>query len=207
MGVRFVRRAGERSAFLLFALFWFGVAYYALTEALWSLAVPLVDPPLAVGVTVLHTKLAAGTLGFVGLAAYVTRVYTGRTRLAPIACAYLAVYVFVAYTYVAARPVGQEPQTWRSGLVYANDGGVLGVVANVLLFLPPIVASGFYARLYPRSADPAQRRRILALSLSLAAFFGGVLVGWTLHLAWWPPVERALGLGTALVALYAVRRE
>lgn len=205
VGVRYARRARTRPALAWFALFWFGVAYYGVTEALWSLAVPLADPPLALGVAVLHTKLAVGAAGFLGLAAYVLHVYTGRAHLRWLAPAYAAIYAYAAYSYVAARPVGQEAQAWRSGLVYANDGGLAGVLANVALFLPPLVASIAYAGLYRRVVDPAQRRRVLAVSLSLAAFFGGLLVGWTLHAAWWPPVERALALGTVLLAHAALR--
>ena len=205
VGVRFARRARGQPALLGFALFWFGVAYYGLTEALWSLAVPLADPPLAVGLTVLHTKLVAGAAGFLGLVSYVLHVYTGKPHLAWLAPAYGLIYAFVVYAYVAAQPVGQEAQAWRSGLVYANGGGLAGALANVALFLPPLAASVGYAFLYRRAGSPRQRRRILAVSLSLAAFFGGLLVGWTLHLAWWPPVERALALATVLLAHAALR--
>lgn len=204
VGLGFARRAqGERSL-LLFALFWFAIAYYGVTEALWSLAVPLFDPPLALGVTVLRTKLLVGAAGFLGLCAYVLRVYTGRDRLPLLAAGYAALYLFVAWSYAAARPVGQEAGAWRSGLVYANEPGLAGVLANVALFLPPLVASIAYALLYRRAEDAAQRRRILGVSLGLAAFFGGLLVGWTLDAAWWPPVERVLALAAVLAARRAL---
>lgn len=210
VGVRFARRARRPDGHApgLFSLFWFAIAFYGLTDGLWSLAVPLLDPPLAVGVTILMLKTLVGCIGFFGLVYYLAYVYTGHRRwLAPLVVFYAVVYVLVLHSYVAAEPVGQLVQTWRSGLVYANPGGVLDTLAVVALFAPPLLASIAYARLMGKTDDPARRRRILVVSSALAAFFGGLLFGWlggTWY--WWPLVEKVLALGTVL-AVYVVVRD
>ena len=210
VGARFARRASaEREGALplgLFSLFWFAVAFYGLTDGLWSLAVPTLAPPVAVGITILHLKTLAGCLGFFGLVYYLTYLYTGDRRLlVPLAAFYSVVYVLVLYGYVAADPVGQVVQPWRSGLVYANPGTFFDTLSVIALFAPPLVAAIAYARLYPKTPDPVKRRRILTISAAFATFFGGLLFGWLGGSVWywWPLVEKALALG-AILAVYLV---
>lgn len=201
-------RAQDGLALGLFSLFWFAVAYYGVTDGLWSLAVPLSDPPLAVGVTILYTKTLVGCLGFFGLVYYLTYLYTGERRLlVPLAAFYAVVYVLVLYSYVQAEPVGQVVQTWRSGLAYARPGTFLGMLAVLALFAPPLLAAIAYARLVTKTDDPRTRRRILVVSAAFAAFFGGLLFGWLGGAwYWWPLVEKLLALATGL-AVYAVLRD
>lgn len=209
VGRRFARRARTGGHALgLFSAFWFAVAFYGLTDGLWSLAVPLLDPPVAVGITILHLKTLVGSVGFFGLVYYLGYVYTGSRRLlVPLAAFYALVYVLVLHSYVAADPIGQAAHTWRSGLVYANKGGLLDTLAVVALFAPPLVASIAYARLVTKTDDPRQKRRILTISAALAAFFGGLLFGWLGGAwYWWPLVEKLLALAT-IGAVYAVVRE
>lgn len=210
VGWRFARRAREGGGLPLglFTLFWFAVAYYGVTDGLWSLAVPLVDPPVAVGVTILYTKTLVGCLGFFGLVAYLAFVYTGTRRLlVPLAAFYALVYVLVLYSYVHADPVGQEVQAWRSGLVYANQGTFLDTLSVLALFVPPLVAAVAYARLVTKTDDPRQRRRIVTVSAAFATFFGGLLFGWLGGSVWywWPLAEKLLALG-AIGAVYGVVR-
>lgn len=209
IGVRFARRAaGQRSVPMgSFSLFWFAIGYYGLTDGAWSLAVPLLDPPLAVGVTILVTKVLVGCVGFLGLVHSLAYVYTGNPRvLRPLAVFYALVYVLVLYSYVEARPVGQEAQAWRSGLVYADGGGLLGTLAVLALFLPPLLASLAYAGLYRRAGDRAQRVRIATVSASLAVFFGSLIAGWLGGgWRWWPLVEKLLAIATAVAVVLALR--
>jgi hypothetical protein len=208
VGWRFAARArgagGAPLAF--FSLFWFAVAYYGVTDGLWSLAVPMLDPPVAVGITILYTKTLVGCVGFFGLVYYLTYVYTGDRRLlVPLAAFYAAVYVLVLYAYVHADPVGQVVQPWRSGLVYANPGTFLDTLSVLALFAPPLLAAIAYARLYAKTADPTRRRRILTVSAAFATFFGGLLFGWLGGSVWywWPLAEKVLALG-AIGAVYLV---
>lgn len=212
VGWRFAARAreGAGTPMACFSLFWFAVAYYGLTDGLWSLAVPALDPPLAVGVTILYTKTLAGCVGFFGLVYYLAYVYTGdRKLLVPLAAFYALVYVLVLYAYVAADPVGQVVQPWRSGLVYANPGTFLDTLSVLALFVPPLLAAIAYARLVTKAQDARQRRRILAVSAAFAAFFGGLLFGWLGGSVWywWPLVEKGLALGTVCAAYLAIRDE
>ena len=208
-GVRFARRARLAGhAVALYSLFWFGLAFFGLTDGAWSLAVPLADPPLAVGVAILHLKTLVGAAAFLGLVHYLLYVYTGSRRiLAPLVAFYAVVYAVVAWSYVVAQPVGQEARAWRSGLVYANPGTAWDVAASLLLFVPPLLAAIAYAGLLRHAGEPAQRRRVVATSLAFAAFFGGLLVGWLLEPAWWPPVEKALAIATAALVLWAHRED
>lgn len=209
IGMRFARRAAEQGSMPMrtFSLFWFAIGYYGLTDGAWSLAVPLLDPPLAVGVTILVTKVLVGCVGFFGLVHGLAYVYTGRPGvMRPLAVFYALVYLLVLYSYVAADPIGQEAQRWRSGLVYADPGGLLDTLAVLALFLPPLFASLAYAGLYRRASTRAQRIRIATVSASLAVFFGSLILGWLGGgWQWWPLVEKLLAIATAAAVVLALR--
>lgn len=203
-GIRLSRQAPRKGhAIALFSLFWFALGFYGIADGLWSLAVPLANPPVALGITILHLKTLIGCAGFLGLVYYLLYLYTGNRRiLLPLVLFYALVYVLVLYSYIARHPIGQETQTWRSGLVYANDGGLLDTLAVIALFLPPLLASIAYARLATKVQTPQQRRRVLAISASLAVFFGSLLAGW-LGMAgtWWPLAEKILAVATGGVVV------
>lgn len=186
----------------LFALFWCGVGFFGVTDGAWSIAVAYGPPPLAVGVAILHLKVIFGVAGFGALVAFVLYLYRGaQAPLVPLALAYIAVYAIVAWSYVAQQPVDQRVETWRAGLVYANEGGTLALASLALLFLPPVAAGVAYAALARRAPDATQRRRVQATSLALATFLATVFVAWLVGAAlWWPPVEKILGLTTAAIA-------
>lgn len=207
VGVQLALRARTAGhAVALHSLFWLGVAFFGITDGLWSLAVPLLDPPLAVGVTILHAKTLAGCAGFFGLLYYLTFLYTGGRRwLWPLLAFYVAVYVLVTYDSLAAQPIGQATQTWRSGLVYAHDSGLFGLLSTLALFVPPVVGAVAYARLLAHAIEPGVRARILTTSLALGVFFGGVALGWIVGFPWWPPVEKALGIGSGAALAWAQR--
>lgn len=203
LAVHYARRA-SRAAWprALFALFWWGVGFFGVTDGLWSLAVAYGPPPLAAGVAVLHLKVLFGVAGFGALVAFVLYLYRGRAApLRALAVAYVALYAFVAWTYVAQHPIGQRIEGWRAGLVYENDGGTLGILALALLFLPPVAAAIAYAALAGRAPDVVRRRRVQATSIAVATFLASVFVAWLVGAAaWWPPVEKILGITTAAVA-------
>lgn len=211
VGVSFARQAKAKGHALgLFSLFWLAIGFYGLTDGAWSVAVPLFDPPLAYGVTILLLKTLAGCVGFFGLVYYLLYVYTGDKRLLlPLAGFYVLVYLVVLYGYLAAEPVGQQAFAWRSGLVYANPGTFLDTLGVLALFAPPLLASIAYARLVPKATDPRQRLRAFTVALSLGAFFGGLLIGWTIGSAWywWPLFEKVLGLATGVAVVGAMRAE
>ncbi|HEX2021987.1 MAG TPA: hypothetical protein VHH36_04695 [Candidatus Thermoplasmatota archaeon] len=205
VGASFARLARGPSQ-AAFSLFWFGVGFFGVSDGVFSLAVPLFDPPLAFGLTILVLKSVLGCVGFAGLLYALLYVYTGRRATLPLVVAYAVVLLLVLASYFAAEPVGQEAQAWRSGLVYARSDAPGGTIAAVLLFLPPLLGSLAYAALWRRASERGQRRRILAVSAAFAAFFGGLLVGWTgLAGAWWPLAEKLLAVGAALVVLAATR--
>lgn len=201
IGWRYVELARRAHMQAFFALFWLGVGAYGVADAAWSLAVPLLDPPLAVSLLVLHLKILAGTAGFFGLVYYLAYLYTGRRGLFwPLLALYAVVYGVTTYAYVARHALGQEVRTWGSGLTYANPGGPVSNAAFLLLFAPPLLAALAYGALLPRASDRRRRLRILATSGALAVFFGGLLLGWMTDLVpAWPIVERALAIAAGLV--------
>lgn len=201
LGTRFLALARRAPMQASFALFWLGIAAYAVLDSAWGLAVPLLDPPLAYGLAVLQLKILAGTVGFFGLVYYLAYLYTGRKGLLwPLLVFYVFVYAFTTYAYAARDPIGQEARMWGSGLTYANPGGPLSDAAYALLFGPPLLAAIAYGALLPRAGTRQQRLRILATSLAFAVFFGGLLLGWlTTLVPHWPLVEKALAIVAGLV--------
>lgn len=203
IGAHYARRA-LRSGWprVLFALFWIGIGFFGVTDGAWSLAVAYGPPPLWVGIAILHLKTLLGVAGFGGFVAFVLYLYRGeRAPLLAVGAIYLGIYALAAWSYVAQRPVDQQMEEWRAGLVYANEGGVVGTVVLALLFLPPVLAAIAYARLAGRTHDVVHRRRVQGTSLAIATFLATVFVAWLLGPApWWPPVEKLLGITTAALA-------
>lgn len=206
VGLHYARRArgpgGEAPA--RFAAFWLALGGYGILEGAWSVAMSTLTLPYEVGVTVLQLKILLAAVGFFGLSSYLLRLYTGRSwdRLA---AAYHAVaYVLLVYAYAAARPIGQEVQAWRGGLVYASSGGALNTLAPLLLFAPALVGSIAFL-LLARHAHGAARRRVIRLGAALFVFLAGLSLGW-LNAAWfwWPLVEKTLALVAILGAMDAV---
>lgn len=207
IGVHYARRAVAARVQAYFALYWLGLAFFGLSDGAWSILVPLADPPLALGVTILYLKTIFGSIGFFGLVYYLTYLYRGDERAkVPLAVFYGLAFSLVLYSYVAADPVGQEVQTWRSGLVYAHPGGAFGTIAVLLLFAPPLLAAIAYARLRSRTTDPRARRRILVTSVALGVFFGTTMLAWLASFAsWWPLAEKLLALGSGIAVVRVLR--
>lgn len=208
VGAHYARRAwtGPDGWPACFALFWGCFGAYGLLEALWSLAVPALGPPVAVGVTLLHLKVLLACAGFFGLVCYLGRLYTGRDLRIPMGAYYLAAFAALLYSYDAAQPIGQEVQAWRSGLVYARSDGLLGTWAPILAMLPALAAAVAFLALARVTRDPAARRRVVRLGVALVVFVGGLSLGWlNATWFWWPLAEKLLGLVAVLGAVDAVR--
>lgn len=201
IGWRYVVLARQAPAQSFFALFWLGIGFYAIADGGWSLAVPLLAPPLALGIVILHLKILAVSAGFFGLVYYLAYLYTGRSSLVwPVLAFYVLALVVTTYSYGLRDPIGQAVGTWGSGLRYANPEGAASKLAFVLLFAPPLLAAIAYGALFPRLPTKAQRRRVLATSSAFAVFFGGLLLGWMTDVVPnWPLIEKGLGIAAALV--------
>lgn len=209
LAVHYARRAtADARPRALFALFWWGVGFFGVTDGAWSLAVAYGPPPLWVGVAILHLKVVFGVLGFASLVGFVLYLYRGQAApLVALATAYVPIYALVAWSYVVQRPVDQQVEGWRAGLVYAESGGTFATIALALLFLPPVIAAVTYAALARRAPDLAHRRRIQATSLAIATFLGTVFIAWLVGAApWWPPAEKLLGIATASIAWATLAR-
>lgn len=207
VGVRYWQRAraGGDANLRHFALFWIALALWGAVEASWSLWVAIVPPPLAVSVLLLHVKVPLAVLSFYGLVHYLTSLYSTDPRaLRLVTGAYLLVFAFVDGFYWWRHPTGQVVETWSAQLVYLRDSPAIYTAVAVVLFVPPLVSAIAYALRFRHATDPAQRRRILVVSVFFAVFFGGVLLGWLSAWPWWGLVEKTLALATVAAVYLAI---
>lgn len=201
------RAEKARTPHAFFTLFWVGIGAYGLLDAAWSLAVLAGVSNLAFATAALHLKVALGVLAFYGIVQYLLLVYTDDWRTLPwVTLFYMVVFLVVTYFYVWQGPRAETLVDWNAQLVYAKPHGAFWDVVVALLFVPPALAAVAYAFLLRRAKEPRQRARILAVSLSLVVFFGGVGLAWLAEdLPWWGLAEKLLGLGTAVTVLAALR--
>lgn len=207
VGLRVAARGASRLPLRLFALFWTGMAAYALLDAAWALAVASLDVPLAASLVVLHLKIIAAVTAFAGLVAYLLAIYSGRERVTWVVLgAYLLVFVVVTYFYVWRGPVDHHLTTWGASLDYARPGGLFQQAVVVLLFVPPALSAVAYAFLLRVVHEPRARLRVAATSAALVILFAGLTLGWLNgKWPWWGLAEKVLAVTAALVVLWTMR--
>jgi hypothetical protein len=194
-------------AFGWFALFWIGIGTYGLAEAAWSLSWLAGAQDFRIALVVLHVKIVASVVAFLGLVAYVVLLVTGRRALLkPLVGAYVLLLVATEAFYAWKGPVGQRAGVWGMRLEYVQTSvEPWWTMLLVALFVPPMIAALAYASLARIAADPALRRRIALMALALLGFFGPLLLGWMNgNWVWWGLAEKALSLVTALAGLVAM---
>ena len=206
VGALLVGRArGARSwGLAAFALFWLGVGAYGLADAAGAWAALAAWRPFPVALAMLHVKVAAVTVGFGSLVAYLVYIRSGRRGLALLALAYYAlVWIALEAFYAYRDPMGVNVGTWSVSIAYAHEA--LQPAWNVLLvalLAPALAASVLYAGLRRHTEDPEVRQRIVLTSTALALFFGPTLLAWLVgSWAWWALAEKMLGLVTAGVMM------
>lgn len=202
----------RRVALSSFAIFWLGLGTYGLFDSSWTLASLLGASSLPFAVTVLHVKVAAISAGFGGLVAYLVRVYSGSTPIVYSVGGYYAiVFALLEWHYVRRAPTGQHLGTWGAALDYASASvEPWWTFLLMMLLVPPMIAAIMYGSLLRVTHEPAQRRRIVIVTVSLVLFLAPSLLSWSFgHWFWWGIAEKLLsGLAAAAmlhVALQAWR--
>lgn len=197
----------ERRALAFFALFWIAMGAWGLLDGLWGMGVVHLGlDGVALAATVLHLKVLAAVLGFLGLVYYLAYLYSGRSELlVPLAVAYVGVLAVVEWYYNMRGPTGVRPGTWGVGLVYRNPGEPAWYLVVALLFGPPIVAAVLYANLLRVVDAPGARLRVAVISVAFATLFGSYAFSWTLGgWFWWGFAEKVLAVGANLAVLVVV---
>jgi hypothetical protein len=167
------RRVGEaeaRNALLLFAVWWIGVAVYALAGASQDLMAALGADPFAVFVALRYMQIIAICIGLWGLMYYLAYVLTGQRRLmAPLAAFYAAYYAVLLFLVTRGAPVGVDVQPWRTSLVFATP--LMGAFAvALLLVIPPLVGGTTYLALLRQAPSVGHRLRIALVALATVAW-------------------------------------
>lgn len=211
VGVAYSRRAnaGEGTGDLrLFALLWHGTGVALLADGALTFLVLTTDAPLGVVVAIMSARLLGPIVALFGFAGYLTVVYFGTRRfLIPLAATLGLVYVATLGVAQAFGPGGVEAQTWRGWYVFEHvPHGAAYTFADAVNFLPPLLLTVAFARLFAHTEEPLARWRVALLSPSLAAWFAGQYFGF-LDFQWsgFALLEGILAVGLVACARLALR--
>lgn len=195
-----------------FGLWWYGLGFTSLLGVL-QVAVFVVDP---------HEWALLNTIGVVsilslcvalwGLLYYLLVLFTNSQRLRwPLALGYGAFFVAILYLVfrVQARTYYLDGYTLTSVEGKTLEGSVVVLAFIVAILLPQMLAALAYLSLYPKVQDPAQRRRVVLVGLSILLWFGTgfiSLIPGAAHSPYWQLATRLIGLAAAGVIYYAYTR-
>lgn len=192
-----------------FGAFWVALGATTVFGAAMTAAARWLDPGLELFVTLNLVTLLILCVGLWGLLFYLVFLYTDSRRAAlPLAVGYLAFFGCLVYYVLSSRPVGVQLGRWGVELEYARpiDSGPLYIAVILFLVLPQVLAGFAYLSLYPRVADPLQKRRILIVSLSIILWFatGFALASPELRRSdEWQLASRMIGLAATAAIYYA----
>lgn len=139
--------------------------------------------------------------------AYLTYLQLGHDRLwGPLAAFYALLWLQMTYGLLLSEPTRVLVEPWARPHLDAGAGNpLLASAVRLQIFLPPIVAALLHLRLV-RFASRGARRRVLAASAGVAAWFILPTLAW-FHpdQAWLQVLARlvVLGVGLALLWIYA----
>jgi hypothetical protein len=212
LGRRLSRRSipasPERTAWLSFTLWWYGLAVTSLIGGTLSLLGALGLTNLAVFVTATYINLQVSCLALLGLFYYLTFLFTGNSRwLGPLAVLYSAASILLVYFVTASEPLHVTLEPWRAALEYRTPPTTPFIILLIVFLFASQIVGGFaYFTLYFRMSEPTQKYRILLVSWSIISWFLtpfiGIAGGLTAH-DWWQVVSRLIGLIAALTVLLA----
>jgi hypothetical protein len=198
----------SRLAWTLFVVWWYALAATTLSGALLSLLGALGIAGLPLFITITLMNLLATCVALYGLMFYLLYLFTGSRRLLrPLTIFYIAFYTLIVYYVQASIPVGVRINRWSATLEYQNQiTGPLFWITLFLLVFPQIIGSLAYFTLYFRVQTPTQKYRILLVSWSIIVWFLSSFMANISGLSqqdWWQITSRLIGLGAALMILFA----
>lgn len=173
------RRAGDEAAqqaISLFAVWWIGLAVYAVAGANQDMLAAFGLQPFAVFVALRYMQIMAVCIGLWGLMYYLAYVLTGQRRLmAPLAAFYAGYYAILIFLVTRSVPAAVAIEPWRTSLVFATP--MMGALAvALLLVIPPVVGSGTYLFLLREAPSQAHRIRIGLIVLSTLTWSGSIIL-------------------------------
>lgn len=214
VGVLNRRRVAEEAqgmrALRSFAVAWFGYAGFAAANASRSLLAGLGWTDVSTHVAIQIAAYGLFCLTLWGLTTYLLVIYRGTLdRTAHVRAYFAGLFVLLVAVTLWNAPSGIETDGWVPSLIQTRTlPPPLFLLVLLSLLGPPLVLAVAYAALYPRTADPVARRRILLVSASLVLWVGvNLLANATAirSLDWWPPASRALAVLATLGLVQAYR--
>lgn len=185
---------GARDALTLFAVWWVGLAIYAVAGASADLTAALGVESLAFFLVVRYAQMIAFCIGLWGLVYYIAYLLTGRRAWrAPLALVYALYYAGILFALTLGRPVGVAVREWGVDLAYAAPAVDAWVLA-LLIVLPPLMASATYLALLLAVRSATQRLRIVLVVVGTVAWLLAMLAGAGPSQAWWSALPPVLAL-------------
>lgn len=205
---RRVASPDARLAWMLFVVWWYALASNTLIGALLSLLGALNVVGLPLFVTLTQVNLLALCVALFGLMYYLLYLFTGSRRLlTPLVVFYIAYYILIVYYVQARLPVGVSVGHWNATLEYERPaGGLLYIIALLLLIFPQVIGSLAYFTLYFRVKNTTQKYRILLVSWSILIWFLSAFLASIAGLSqqdWWQVTSRLIALSASLTILLA----
>jgi hypothetical protein len=163
-------------AITLFAVWWLGLAVYAVAGANQDLLAAFGVEPFALFVALRYMQIIAVCIGLWGLMYYLAYVLTGERRLmAPLAGFYAGYYAVLVFLVTRGAPTAVDVEPWRTSLVFVTPL-MGGLAIALLLVIPPVVGAGTYLALLKDAPSGAHRLRIVLISVSTLAWSGSIVL-------------------------------
>ena len=199
---------GAGMAWLMFVTWWYALALATLLGGILSLLCALGTIGLPLYTTIFIMNMFTTCAALMGLMFYLLYLYTGNTSLIwPIGIFYFLYYGLIIYFIEASDPIGVTINRWNTNLQYQDAiRGPLFLIVLLLLVFPPIIGSLAYFMLFFQVKAKTQRYRILLVSWSIIIWFMSSFLANISGLAeqdWWQIASRLIGLGAALIILFA----
>jgi hypothetical protein len=205
---RRVASPDARLAWILFVTWWYALASSTLIGAVLSLLGALHIVGLPLFITLTQVNLLAICVALFSLMYYLLYLFTGNRRLlTPLTVFYIAYYILIVYYVQARLPMGVSVGRWNATLEYEQPaGGLLYIIALLLLIFPQVIGSLAYFTLYFRVKNTTQKYRILLVSWSILIWFLSAFLVSIAGLSqqdWWQVTSRLISLSASLTILLA----
>lgn len=162
----------DRSAIVLYSLFWASAAIVWATQGITNLLAYLGYADLAIVSALDQVGTPFYCLAAAGLLYYVTYLVTGSPRaLLPILLYYLTLFFLVRWQVESAKRLDIEVGRWVVNFVYETPlQGPAYTLIVALIALPILASVAVYASFLRRIHEPAARYRVALVSIGLGAW-------------------------------------
>lgn len=190
-----------------FAIFWHGVALVNLLQAILILMAVAGRASDGIAEAFWQARIALALGSFGGIVYYLLYIWTGSRRwLFPTALFYITTFLLMMAWMAQSGSPSMKLDAWRVNLDYPTQSeGALYRTVVLMFFLPPALAAASYALVLRHTKEPQRRRRVALVSVSLGAYFTGLLIGYLdTDFAHWGLVENLIGIAAAVIVMHAL---